>query len=165
MALAAVSPGRADWREHAGGADAWSEPRPPGSRRATGGTDPRGNREMIVSEHGLFFGWGSTRTGREVAADKLFSELLGYWSGLKDAGSIDDYEVVMLGDHGGDLSGFVLARGDREDLARIRMAPDLARLMTRAEMVVEDVGLVDAYIDEGVLRLMGVWREAVADLA
>ncbi len=114
---------------------------------------------------GLFFGWGATRAGREAAADKVLGEALAYWNELKAAGEIEGVDVVILGAHGGDLSGFALLRGDREKLARLRMTPEFARLVVRVEMVADDVGVVEAYINEGVAYLMGIWREAIAGLA
>jgi hypothetical protein len=117
-----------------------------------------------MAEFGLFIGWGVTRAGRETAADKVFGEALAYWDGLKVAGEIESFEVVMLGAHGGDLSGFALLRGDREKLARLRMTPEFARLTMRVEACAHDVGVVEAYVDAGVTRLMSAWREAIADL-
>lgn len=117
-----------------------------------------------MAEYGLFFGWGTTRAGRESAADQVFAELLEYWSHLKTQGVIEDFEVVMLSDHGGDLSGFGLVRGEREALAKIRTTQEFARLVMRAGVCVDNFGVVDAYVDGGVLRLMTAWREAIADL-
>jgi hypothetical protein len=95
----------------------------------------------------------------------VFGEAVPYWNGLKAAGEIDSVELVLLGAHGGDLGGFALLRGDPEKLARVNMAPEFMRLIMRAQVCLDGVGVVHAYADEGVMRVMGAWREAIADLA
>jgi hypothetical protein len=117
-----------------------------------------------MAEFGLFVGWGPTRAGREAATGKVFGEALAYWNGLKAAGEIESFEVVLLGAHGGDLSGFVLMRGDRDKLGRVHATPEFARFTMRAEACLESVGVVHAYVDDGVTQLMGAWQEAIADL-
>ncbi len=118
-----------------------------------------------MSEFGLFVGWGPTSTGKELVADKVFGEAVTYWNGLKAAGEIESVEVVLLSAHGGDLTGFALLRGDPEKLGRLSMAPEFSRLTMRAQTCLDNVGVVPAYVDDGVTRVMGVWREAIADLA
>jgi len=44
------------------------------------------------------------------------------------------------------------------------MSPEFARIATRAEACLDNVGVVHAYVDDGVMRAMGAWREAIADL-
>jgi hypothetical protein len=117
-----------------------------------------------MADYGIFFGWGVIRAGREAALDKVFPEAVAYWDGLKAAGEIEEVRLVMLGAHGGDLSGFALLLGDREKLARLRASPEWTRLTMRAESCLENVGVVDAYVDGGFMRLMNGWGEAVADL-
>ena len=117
---------------------------------------------MAVS--GLFIGWGDIRTGRNAAANKVFAEALGYWPTLQAAGEIESFETVILGAHGGDLSGFFLLRGDPERLGRLSMSPDFRRLMYRANVVVEGLGVVPANLGDEAVRQVGVSTEAIADL-
>ena len=117
-----------------------------------------------MADHGLFIGWGQTRPGREAIPGRVLAEARAYWSGLRDAGQIESFEVVVLAAHGGDLEGFALLRGDRERLAHVRMTPEFARMTMRIEACTEHVGVVDAYVDDGVSQLMSRWQEAIADL-
>jgi hypothetical protein len=117
-----------------------------------------------MAESGLFIGWGSVRTGREVAATKVFAEALAYWPRLQAAGEIESFETVLLGLHGGDLGAFFLLRGDPEGLGRLSMAPEFVRLMQRAEVVIEGLGVVPADLDAGVIRRVGDSNKATADL-
>jgi hypothetical protein len=117
-----------------------------------------------MAESALFIGWGPSRAGREAAGGRIFQEAIAYWNGLQEAGEVESVEVVLLGAHGGDLSGFALLRGDPEKLGRLAMSPDVQRLVMRAQVCLENVGVVPAYVDGGVMRLMGAWQEVIADL-
>ena len=119
---------------------------------------------FTVAEFGLFIGWGSSRVGREAAAGRLFEEAVVYWNGLQAAGGIESVDLVLLGAHGGDLGGFALLRGDPEKLGRLSMAPEFERLTMRAGACLDGVGVVSAVVDAGVMRSMGEWKEAIADL-
>jgi len=117
-----------------------------------------------VAEYGLFIGWGLPHAGKEVATAKVFEEAIAYWQGIQAAGEIESFEFVQLSAHGGDLSGFALLRGDPEKLGRLSMAPEFQRLTMRANNCLQGVGVVNAVVDAGMVRWMGAWREAIADL-
>jgi hypothetical protein len=117
-----------------------------------------------VADFGLFIGWGSPRAGKEAAAGKLFEEVVAYWNTLKAAGEIESVEQVLLSHHGGDLLGFALLRGDPEKLGRLSMTPEFQRLTMRAGVCLDRVGIVNAVVDAGVMRWMGEWKGATADL-
>ena len=117
-----------------------------------------------MAEFGLFIGWGSSRAGKEAAAGKVFEEAVAYWNALQAAGEIESVEQVLLSQHGGDLVGFFLVRGDPEKLGRLSMTPAFQRLTLRAGVCLDGVGVVSAVVDAGVTRSMGAWKEAIADL-
>ena len=117
-----------------------------------------------MAEFGLFIGWGSPRAGKEAAAIKNFEESAAFAEKLKAAGEIESVEYVLLNSHGGDLAGFFLLRGDPEKLGRLSMAPEFQRLIMRAGVCSEGIGVVNALVDAGVMRSMTAWKEAVADL-
>jgi hypothetical protein len=119
---------------------------------------------ISVAEFGLFIGWGSPYAGKEAAAGKVFEEAVAYWDALKAAGEIESVEQVLLSPHGGDLEGFALLRGDPEKLGRLSMSPEFQRLVMRAGVCLDGVGVVSAVVDAGVTRWMGEWKGAIADL-
>ena len=117
-----------------------------------------------MAEYALFIGFGPPRAGKEAAAVKNFEESAAYADGLKAAGEIESVEYVLLAAHGGDLVGFALLRGDPEKLGRLSGAPEFERLTMRAGVCLDGVGVVNAFVDTGVTRMMGAWKEAIADL-
>jgi hypothetical protein len=117
-----------------------------------------------MAEAGLFIGWGEPVTGREAKGLEVFGEALAYYGKAEQDGRIESQEVVLLGPHGGDLAGFILVRGSDAQIAALRTEEDFERIITRASLIVRNVGVVDASVEEGVQDAIGVYQAAVADL-
>lgn len=113
----------------------------------------------------LFIGWGPAISGREQQALKLFGEAVAYWTRLQQQGVISSFEPVALEPHGGELSGFVLLRGDDERLSRLRIDPDFVDLNTRAQLVVQNLGVVYGFVGEELQRLFAGIGKHAAELA
>jgi hypothetical protein len=120
--------------------------------------------DFAMADYGLFIGWGAPRPGKETAAGKLFEESVAYWNGLKASGEIEDFDLVVLNPHGGDLGGFALLQADPERLGRLRMSPEFQRRTMRAGVCLDSLGVVDAQVNGGAISSVQRWAEAVADL-
>ena len=66
----------------------------------------------------VFFGWARSNPGREHLSNQHFEEFVKYLNGQKQAKAIDDYEIVFLDVHGGDLGGFFLIKAESPKLDR-----------------------------------------------
>ena len=117
-----------------------------------------------MSESALFIGWGDPYPGKAIASLEVFEEAVAYWESLRAAGEVESVETVLLGYHGGDLSGFTLLRGDGETLGRLRMTPEFQRLTWRASTCLANIGVVPALVDAGISDTLTAYREAIADL-
>jgi hypothetical protein len=113
---------------------------------------------------GLFIGWGEPITGREAKGLEVFAEALAYYGKAEQDGRIESQETVLLGPHGGDLGGFILVRGSEAQIAALRVEDEFERITTRAALVVQNVGVVDAAVGDGVQDAIGVYQAAVSDL-
>lgn len=118
-----------------------------------------------MADEALFFGWGEVVRGRETKAVEVFGEAIQYYAQLQQDGKIESFEPWFLASHGGDLAGFVLIRGEREQLDEIRRSPEFERLLTRASLVVDGTGTINAFTGDALARLMGQFQEASADIA
>jgi hypothetical protein len=118
-----------------------------------------------MADAAMFVGWSTPVRGREETGLGVLAEALALDAELQEEGGIEDFEVVLLGPHGGGLAGFILARGSKEQIAAVRMREDFQRINARAAMVVDDYGVVDAVIGDGVEKQIGVYQEAIKDLA
>jgi hypothetical protein len=118
-----------------------------------------------MADAALFIGWGQVVRGREERAIQVFNESVEYWGGLQGDGKIEDFEVVLLGPHGGDLQGFALLRGSPEQIGALRVDEEFQRRVTRADLIVESQGVIDAVINEGLAQAMGQYQGEIAELA
>jgi hypothetical protein len=117
-----------------------------------------------MADEALFIGWGEIVSGREGKAVDVFNESVQYYGQLQEAGRIESFEAWFLAPHGGDLAGFILLRGERESLDEIARSPEFERLQTRASLIAERTGTLNAYTGEALGRLMGQFQEATGEL-
>lgn len=117
-----------------------------------------------MADEALFIGWGEVVRGREGKAVDVFNESLQYYGQLQQGGKIDSVEPWFLAPHGGDLAGFILLRGEREQLDEIQRSTEFERLQTRASLIVDRTGVINAYTNEALGRLMGQFQDAAGDL-
>ena len=115
-----------------------------------------------MADAGLFIGWGEVVRGREDRALDVFNETIEYYGQLQSDGRIESFDVALLEPHGGELQGFVLLRGSEDQIDTVHRDDDFQRLMTKASLIVEDLGLIPAYIGEGLGRAMSIYQEELA---
>ena len=112
----------------------------------------------------LFVGYGPTIPGHAQKSLQVFTEALQYYARLQQQGQIESFEPVLLEPHGGDLSGFILLRGDRDKLNSARFSEDFLRLTNRATLVVQNVGIVSAFMGEEQNRLFQDFQRQASEL-
>lgn len=117
-----------------------------------------------MADFGLFLSFGPAVRGRERQAVKVFNETTEYLSRLQQQGELESFEPVLLGPHGGDISGFILLRGDRDKLARIRHSDEFAQLTVRAGLVSENWRTVGAALGGRIASQMSLYAEHVEQL-
>jgi hypothetical protein len=114
-----------------------------------------------MADQTLFIGWGQTVRGREGHALEVFGEATGMYGRMQEQGRIESFEVVLLVPHGGDLEGFMLLRGTQDQLNAIKADDEFRRNMVDASLVVDGLGMVDGYVNQGVEREMSIYTEAI----
>jgi hypothetical protein len=118
-----------------------------------------------MAEMALFTGWGAPVRGREAKSLEVFNEALQFYGRAQENGRIESFEVVLLDPHGGDLYGFILARGSRGQISELRGDEEFQDLNTRANLIVERLGIVDAYTDDGLGPQVERFQRHVGELA
>jgi len=113
----------------------------------------------------LVVGWGSVVRGREQKALQVFNEAIEYYTRLQQQGMIESFEPVALEPHGGDLQGFLLVRGDREKLNALRSSEEFLRLNNRNVQVVDNFGVVTAFIGEELQRQFADFQTQASELS
>ena len=118
-----------------------------------------------MADAGLFVGFGSPVRGRESQAVELFNETIEWYAQLEEDGTIESFEPVFLEPHGGDLSGFILIRGESEKLAELRVSAPFTQFTIKAGLYVDSIGVVGADLNARLQSQMAFYIEQIGALA
>jgi hypothetical protein len=118
-----------------------------------------------MADSGLFIGWGQVVRGREGPAVDSFNDTVNFLGQLRANGRIEDFEIVFLEPHGGDLAGFLLVRGTTDQMNAVRGDEEFTRAMLRADLVVENLGIVGAALNERIASQMAMYQQEIGALA
>ncbi len=110
----------------------------------------------------LFIGWGATITGREERALEVFNESVGFYGRCQQEGRIESFDVILLEPHGGGLAGYMELHGSADQLSTLREDEEFQRVLLDASLIVEELGLVGGFANEGVARQVTMFQEATA---
>src|SRR5215217_4435777 len=113
----------------------------------------------------LFIGWGATVRGREERALDVFDAAVGFYGRCQQEGRIESFDVILLEPHGGGLAGYMQLGGSADQLDALRQDEAFRRLMIDASLIVDELGIVDGYANEGIAREMTLYREAIAQVS
>jgi hypothetical protein len=114
-----------------------------------------------MSKHIIFLGWNRSIPGREELSNEHLQEFMQYAVGLQQSGTIDSFEVVFLGFHGGDLNGFALVRGDRAKLDELERTEEWMTHVTRSGYHLDGFGVIRGVTGEGVLEQVQLWNQVI----
>ncbi|QIK75112.1 hypothetical protein [Nocardioides piscis] len=118
-----------------------------------------------MSESALFIGWGQTVRGREQRSLDVFNDAVTYYGERLQDGSIESFDPVILDPHGGDLQGFFLIKGSAQGLAAMMDSEEFQRLHVRATMIVDNLGIIRAHVDDEVLTQLGYFSDAAGEFS
>src|SRR5262249_31122731 len=121
-------------------------------------------KEGEMADDGLFIGWGQVTRDRESRSLEVFNEALQYYGGLQQDGTLEGFDAWFLTPHGGDLAGFFMLRAPRETLDELQRRPEFRRLVARAEMVIENLNVVDTFTNESLKQQVNHFQTAASDL-
>jgi hypothetical protein len=118
-----------------------------------------------VADAGLFIGWGEVVRGREDRALDIFNETVEMYGEMQADGRIESFDLALLNPHGGELQGFAMLRGSEAQIDAVGRDEDFQRVMTKASLLVDDLGIIPAAINEGLGRAMAIYQEEIAVVA
>jgi hypothetical protein len=110
-----------------------------------------------MANSAIFLGWNRSVAGREQQAMDLFMKVIEYYGQLQSDGKIESFEPVMLANHGGDLNGFVLIRGDEAKLDEVRREEVFLNFSIEAGYCLENFGVIKGYIGDSIMNVFSEW--------
>lgn len=107
----------------------------------------------------LFFAWNRSIPGREKLSAEHFQQFVSYLSGLQKNGTIQSFDTVFLDNHGGDLNGFFLIRGEPSRLDGLVATVEWDTHVIRAQLHLQGFGAVRGVTGQGVTDRMNLWTK------
>lgn len=114
-----------------------------------------------MADAGFWIAWGIPARGREPNALHLLKESLGYLAQLVDDGRIERFDPAILRPQSTELGGFVLVQGNQEQIDALRRADDFTQWVTQIQLAVDRVGIVDAWVHDGLDEAIDLYDKAL----
>ncbi|MFL6088385.1 MAG: hypothetical protein ACJ74F_35520 [Mycobacterium sp.] len=114
-----------------------------------------------MAEAGFWIAWGLPTQGRERQALDLLNETRGYLDRLKQDRLIERFDIAILKPQTTELGGFILIQGTREQIDALRHDDDFQVWVNRVQLVADRVGLVDAWVGDGLTEAIDLYEQAL----
>jgi hypothetical protein len=114
-----------------------------------------------MAESGFWIAWGLPTQGREKHALDLLTESRGYLERLMHGGQIERFDIVILRPQTTELGGFFLIQGTQEQIDALRHDDDFGVWVNRVQLVADRVGVVDAWVGDGIAEASDLYEQAL----
>jgi len=115
---------------------------------------------MTMAEAGFWIAWGLPTQGRERQALDLLNETRRYLAQLAEDRRIGRFDIAILKPQTTELGGFILIQGTQGQIDSLRRDEDFQVWVSRVQLVADRVGIVDAWVDEGLIEATGLYEQA-----
>jgi hypothetical protein len=114
-----------------------------------------------MADAGFWVAWGLPSRGREKQALDLLNETRRYLERLALDGQIERFDIAILKPQTTELGGFILIQGTHEQIDSLRRDDDFQVWVNRVQLVADRVGMVDAWVDEGLTEATDLYEQAL----
>jgi len=114
-----------------------------------------------MADRMLFISWGTPVRGREEHGLEVFNEAIGLYGRMQQDGSIESFDVTLLGPNAG-INGYIELHGSVEQLAAIREREDFRRILVDASLVVDGLRQIDGFTNDAVAQQMAMYQESIS---
>ncbi len=111
-----------------------------------------------MADAGIFMSWDRPAPGQGTKALDLYKRLTTYLTALHAEGRVASWEPVLLSAHGGQLGGFLLIRGKRENLDLVRESSQFREIMVRGNSAMLRFRVVRAHFGEEAQEIMNIYQ-------
>lgn len=80
---------------------------------------------------------------------------------LTQDGQIERFDIAILKPQTTELGGFVLIQGTQEQIDSLRRDNDFQRWVTQVQLVADRVGIVDAWVNQGLDEATDLYEQAL----
>jgi len=114
-----------------------------------------------MADRMLFICWGAPVHGREERGLEVFNESVGTYGRWQQEGRIESFDVVLLAPNS-EMAGYIELHGSAEQLNALRVSDDFARMTLNAQLIVENLCIVDGRTGEGIAEEVARYQDAVS---
>lgn len=114
-----------------------------------------------MSANILFFAWNRSIPGREKISAEHFQEFVQYLGGLQKNGTIQSFDPVFLDQHGGDMNGFFLIKGEAGKLDKLTDSENWIKHTISANFHLEGFGVVRGVTGDLLMERMELWTKSI----
>jgi hypothetical protein len=114
-----------------------------------------------MAETGFWVAWGLPTQGREKQALDLLTESRAYLERLTRNGQIERFDIAILRPQTTELGGFFLIQGDKQQVDALRRDDDFQVWLNRVQLVADRVGVVDAWVGDGIAEASDLYEQAL----
>jgi hypothetical protein len=114
-----------------------------------------------MAESAFWVAWGLPTQGREKPALDLLTESRGYLERLTQDGHIERFDIAILRPQSTELGGFILIQGSDEQIDALRHDDDFNVWVNRIQLVADRVGVVDAWVGDGIAEASDLYEQAL----
>jgi hypothetical protein len=119
------------------------------------------DKANAMAEAGFWVAWGLPTQGRERQALDLLNETRGYLDRLARDGQIERFDIAILKPQTMEMGGFILIQGAQEQIDSLRHDAAFQVWVNRVQLVAGRVGIVDAWVDEGLTEATDLYEQAL----
>ena len=116
-----------------------------------------------MADRVLVISWGSNVRGSEERGLEVFNAALGLYGRMQQDGRIEGFDVMLM-EPNGMMEGCIQIQGTAEQLAGIREDEEFQRAVIDASLIVDDLRLMDGFVNEGIARQMAMFQEAISQV-
>ena len=116
-----------------------------------------------MADTGFWVMWGLPSQGREPQALELLKKSRDYLAQLSEAGRIERFDAAILRPQSTELGGFFLIQGSQAQLDQLRRDEDFERWATQVQLVADRVGIVDAWVNDGLDEATELYADALRE--
>jgi hypothetical protein len=116
-----------------------------------------------MADRVLFISWGSTVRGSEERGLEVFNAAMGLYGRMQQDGRIESFDVMLMRPNGM-MGGCIQIQGSAAQMAAVREDEEFQRSLIDATLMVDDLRLMDGFINDGVARQMAMFQEAISQV-
>jgi hypothetical protein len=109
----------------------------------------------------LLISWGQAVRGREERSLDVFNEAVGLYGRMQQEGRIESFDIAFLKPNAG-MNGFLMIRGTGAQIDAIQDDAEFLRIMTDAQLIVDDMCTCEGWTGEGIAQMTEMFREATS---